>query len=308
MPDLAAMEVFLAVAHHGSLNAAAKQVGVSQQAVSARIATMESQIGAQLITRTARGSSLTSAGATVAAWADRLLTLAAEVDAGLASLRHDRKTRLRISASLTIAEQLLPRWLVSMQLAGQSADRERTEVTLTATNSGHVVEQILGSEADLGFVEGPGIPRTLRSRVIGHDHLVVITRPDHPWARRTRPVTAQELADTPLVSREEGSGTREALTQALHRALGVQFVQAAPVMALSTTSAVRVAVLAGAGPAVLSALTVADDLATGRLAGITVADMDLRRTLRAVWVGDRVPPAGAARDLLSHITSLAAVE
>ncbi len=103
MPDLAALEVFLAVAHTGSLNAAAKQIGVSQQAVSARLATMESQTGIRLITRTPHGSALTEAGATVAAWADRLVTVAAELDAGLATLRHDRKTLLRISASLTIA-------------------------------------------------------------------------------------------------------------------------------------------------------------------------------------------------------------
>ena len=304
MPDLAALEVFLAVAHTGSLNAAAKQVGVSQQAVSARLASIEAQTGVRLITRTPHGSALTEAGTTVAAWADRLLTMAAELDAGLATLRHDRKAHLRVSASLTIAEQLLPRWLVSLQLTDKQFGRQTAEVTLTATNSDHVLEQVRSGDAELGFIEGPHVPRALRSRIIGHDHLVLITPPDHPWARRTRPVTAPELADTPLVTREEGSGTREALTHALRNVLGPRTRQAAPVMALSTTSAVRAAVLAGAGPAVLSALAVADDLTTGRLVAIAVADVDLARTLRAVWIGARVPPAGAVRDLLSHITSI----
>lgn len=308
MPDLAALEVFLAVAHTGSLNAAAKQVGVSQQAVSARLAGMESQTGIRLITRTPQGSALTEAGTTVAAWADRLLNVAAELDAGLATLRHDRKTRLRISASLTIAEQLLPQWLVSLQLTGRQFGHDTAEVTLTATNSDHVIDQVRSGAADLGFVEGPQAPRALRSRIIGHDHLVLITRPEHPWARRTRPVTAQELADTPLVTREEGSGTREALTHALHCALGPKFVHAAPVMALSTTSAVRAAVLAGAGPAVLSALAVADDLNAGRLVANDVPDVDLTRKLRAVWIGSRTPPAGAVRDLLSHITPTTAAQ
>lgn len=301
MPDLAALEVFLAVTHTGSLNAAAKKIGVSQQAVSSRIATMESQIGVPLIARSARGSVLTATGVTVAAWADRLLAVAAEVDAGLASLRRDRRTRLRISASLTIAEQLLPRWLVSMQLTGQQAGRETAEVALTATNSEHVIEQVRSGDADIGFVEGPHVPRTLRTRVIGHDRLVLITRPEHPWSRRARPVTAQELADTPLVTREEGSGTREALTHALHALLGPKSVHAAPAMALSSTSAVRAAVLAGAGPAVVSTLAVADDLATGRLVANDVSDVDLTRKLRAVWIGSRTPPAGAVRDLLTHI-------
>ena len=283
-------------------------MGVSQQAVSARLASIESQTGIRLITRTPHGSALTEAGITVAAWADRLLMVAAELDAGLATLRHDRKTRLRISASLTIAEQLLPRWLVSMQITDRQFGRDTAEVTLVATNSDHVVEQVRSGDADLGFIEGPEAPRGLRSRVIGHDHLVLITRPDHPWARQTRPVTAHQLADTPLVTREEGSGTREALIHALHHVLGPLSVQATPVMALSTTSAVRAAVLAGAGPAVLSALTVADDLTTGRLVAIDVQEVDLRRQLRAVWIGARVPPAGAVRDLLSHIASLTTAE
>ncbi len=115
MPDLAALEVLLAVAHTGSLNAAAKQIGVSQQAVSARISTIETQIGVPLVRRTPQGSTLTPAGVTVAAWADRLIGIASEFDTGLATLRHGRHSRLRVSASLTIAEQLLPRWLVAFQ-------------------------------------------------------------------------------------------------------------------------------------------------------------------------------------------------
>ncbi len=301
MPDLAALQVFLAVAHTGSLNAAAKQVGVSQQAVSARIASIEAQTGVQLVTRTPKGSTLTPAGASVAEWADRLLGSAAELDAGLAALRHDQRTRLRVSASLTIAEQLLPRWLVSLRATGSFRGQESTDVTLTATNSDRVIDHIRDNEADLGFIEGPQVPKDLQSRVIGHDHLVLIVRPDHPWVRRRRPVAVTELNSTALISREEGSGTREALRDALRKSLGRQSVQAAPVMELSTTTAVRAAVLAGAGPAVLSELALIDDIASGRLTAIPVTGIDLRRALRAVWAGPRTPPAGAARDLLSHI-------
>lgn len=302
MPDLAALEVLLAVAHTGSLNAAAKQVGVSQQAVSARISAIETQTGVPLVRRTPQGSTLTPAGVTVAAWADRLIDIASEFDAGLATLRYGRRSQLRVSASLTIAEQLLPRWLVAFHTTRRSTGGVATEVTLTATNSDRVLEQLRSGNADLGFIEGPSVPRGIRSRVVGHDALVVVARPDHPWVRRGRALTAGVLNDTPLVSREEGSGTRDALSTALRKVLGSR-VQAPPVMALSTTSAVRAAVLAGAGPAVLSALALSDDLATGRLRAVPVVDLDLARTLRAVWTGPPQPPAGAARDLLSHIVA-----
>jgi DNA-binding transcriptional LysR family regulator len=135
----------------------------------------------------------------------------------------------------------------------------------------------------------------------------VVVRPDHPWAARRKPVSAAELAATPLVSREEGSGTRYALAAALAAALnrppGGSNVPVPPVaLALSTTAAVRAAVLAGAGPAVLSELAVGEDLASHRLVRVAVAGLDLHRALRAIWTGGTIPPSGAARDLLAHVS------
>jgi DNA-binding transcriptional LysR family regulator len=105
------------------------------------------------------------------------------------------------------------------------------------------------------------------------------------------------------VTREPGSGTRDALTVALRDALGDDVTPAEPVLELSTASAIRAAVLAGAGPAVLSRLAVVDDIISQRLREVRVAGVDLHRDLRAIWLGPRVPPAGAARDLLAHIGS-----
>ena len=303
LPPIAALEVLLAIARTGSLSQAAREVGVSQQAISSRIRALEAQTGVPLVSRTAYGSTLTPAGVVVAGWADRLVAVARELDAGLAALRDDRRARLRISASLTIAEQLLPGWSVSQGAVARRRGEEPAEVVLTATNSVTVIDRVRSGDADLGFTEGPTIPKGLRSKVIGHDELVVVVRPDHPWARRRHLVTPAELAGTPLVSREEGSGTRHALTVALANALGAATAGIPVALVLSTTSAVRAAVVAGAGPAVLSELAVSDDLASGRLARVSLVGIDLRRTLRAVWVGSRVPPAGAARDLLGHVTS-----
>lgn len=301
MPDLAAFEVLLAVARGASLSAAARELGLTQQAVSSRIASLEARTGVRLVTRTTRGSELTPSGIVVAQWADRLLRVADEVDTGLASLRQSSRDRVRVSASLTVAEQLLPGWLVTLQAAATARGEAAPDVVLTATNSDHVITAVRDGSADLGFVEGPRAPRGLRSRVVAHDDLVLVARPDHPLTRRRTPIGAVELAATPLVVREAGSGTRDALTAALTVALGPDTVQAPPILELSTAAAVRGAVLAGAGPAVVSRLTVADDLALGRLRRIPIADVDLERDLRAVWTGGRTPPAGAARDLLAHI-------
>jgi molybdate transport repressor ModE-like protein len=82
VPDLDALELLLEVAQTGSLNRAAQQAGVSQQAASARIRSMEAQTGVPLVHRSARGSRLTAEGTVIAEWAARLLDVAAQMDTG----------------------------------------------------------------------------------------------------------------------------------------------------------------------------------------------------------------------------------
>jgi DNA-binding transcriptional LysR family regulator len=306
MPELSALEIFLAIARTGSIGAAGREFGLTQQAVSARLASIEAQTRVALVVRTPRGSQLTPAGVVVAEWADRLLDVAQRVDAGLASLRSERRRRVRVAASLTIAEQLMPRWLVSLQVAARRRAAGAPEVIMTATNSDHAIAAVRDGTADLGFIETPYLPRGLRTKVVGRDELVLVVAPEHKWAHRQRPVAAAELNRTPLVTREPGSGTRDALTAALRQALGESAPQAPPTLELSSAAAVRAAVIAGAAPAVMSRLAVADDLAIGRLCPVAVERLNLARRLRAVWVGGRTPPAGAARDLLAHIGGHAA--
>lgn len=299
VPDLTALDLFVAVARLGSIGAAAREAGISQQAASARLAAMEAQVGTALLARDPRGSRVTAAGALLADWAAPLLALAGELDTGIASLRRERDAQLRVASSLTIAEHLLPGWLVALRRDYAALGRPGAEVTLMATNSQTVAVQVADRLADIGFVEGPVPPQGLRSATIARDRLVVVVPPRHPWARSSAALTAEELASTPLVEREAGSGTRQFLRAALEACLGRQADLADPALALTTTTAVRQAVRAGAGPAVLSLLAVREALAAGTLAVVPVAGLDLNRRLRAVWAGPPQPPAGPARDLLA---------
>ncbi|MGY5014860.1 LysR family transcriptional regulator [Streptomyces sp. 900105755] len=293
VPDLAALELLLGVAQESSLNSVARAVGVSQQAVSARIRAMEAQTGVTLVHRSPRGSRLTAEGVVIAEWAARLLGVAAEMDAGIAALRADRRDRL--------AEQLLPGWLSSFR-AAQRPGSTAPEILLTAINTTTVIAHVTEGTADIGFTEGPQRPAGLHGRVVGHDTLAVVVTPGHPWAHRRRPVGAAELAATPLVSREVGSGTLDTLTAALAAVLGPGAPQVVPALALPTTAAVRATALAGTAPAVISELAVKDDLATGRLVPVRTPELDLRRTLHVIWDGASTPPSGVARDLIAHIT------
>lgn len=294
VPELRTLELLVLVARTGSLSAAAAELGITQQAASSRIRTAETLVGGPLLTRTRRGSALTETGDLVVHWASRVVDAAEQLDAGIVALRHDRRAQLKIAASLTIAEYLLPGWLVAFRAHQATLGVARTEFTMTAANSERVVDLVASEAADLGFVEGPQPPPGLRHRLIGVDELVVVVGPAHPWAqrssRRVRPAT---LASTPLVVREAGSGTRTVLERAL-RDLPV----APPALELASTAAVRAAVAAGAGPAALSEYAVRDDIASGRLTPISVAGLDLSRRLHAVWTRGATPPAGPARDLV----------
>ncbi|MFI7385676.1 LysR family transcriptional regulator [Streptomyces sp. NPDC049813] len=285
VPELGALELLLAVARLGSLGGAARELGITQPAASSRIRSMERQLGLALVDRSPRGSRLTDTGALVTDWARRVVEAAEQFDAGTQALRDRRDSRLRVAASMTIAEYLLPRWLIALR-----AERPDTAVSLLAGNSATVAERLLGGEADLGFVEGVAVPAGLDAAVIAHDHLIVVTAPSHPWARRRRALTATELADTPLILREEGSGTRQVLDAALG---GL----ARPLIELSSTTAVKAAAVSGAGPSVLSELAVGEELAARRLVRIPLEGVRLARDLRAVWPTGH-PPVGPARDLL----------
>jgi molybdate transport repressor ModE-like protein len=290
------LDLLLSVARCGSLGAAAREHRISQQAASERIRRLESLLGVQLVRRSRQGSSLTPAGVLVVDWAAQLMELAAEMETSVAALRAEQHAQLRVAASLTIAEYLIPRWLVALQRRAEAAGADLS-VQLTATNSDDVAELVRDGRVGLGFVEGPAAPEDLAWREVGTDSLVLVVPLDHPWARRRRPVTAAELAGTGLVAREPGSGTRRALEFSMRAALG-EVPIAPPLLELSGTAAVRGSVLAGAGPAVLSSLAVADDVASGRLRPVPVTGLELRRRLLAVWpLGST--PRGPAQDLLA---------
>jgi DNA-binding transcriptional LysR family regulator len=206
---------------------------------------------------------------------------------GTAALRARQDGRLRVTASLTIAEHLLPGWLLTLRGLDPGM-----HVELNVANSAHVIERIRGGEADLGFIEGRGAPRDVHSRAVARDRLVVVVAPGHAWSRKRRPLRPVELAATPLLLREAGSGTRETLEAALAPYGGV----AEPALELGATAPLRRAAMSGTDPAVLSVLAVADDVAAGRLVEIP-AELDLDRVLHAVWPRDRDLP-DAARHLL----------
>ncbi|MGV9746783.1 LysR family transcriptional regulator [Rhodococcus zopfii] len=289
-PDLAALELLVGVDDHGSLGAAARAADIAQPNASRSLRRLERQLGAGLVRRGRAGSSLTPEGTVVAHWAREALADVRGLLDAAGALRVERQAELTVAASMTVAEHLIPRWLGRFR-----AVRDDVQIQLQVHNSMQVCDAVADGRVHVGFVEGPTVPDGLHSVEVARDRLVVVVAPEHPWVRRRRPVTVAELAATPLVVREQGSGTRRTLDLALE-----EYDRPAPLLELGSGAAVRTSVLSGVGPAVLSTLAVADHLTSGELRSIDVEGLDLARTLRAVWRPPRAL-AGPAGELVRMI-------
>ncbi len=290
-PDLSALDLFRSVVDTGSVSRAAEAHGIAQPSASSRIRTLERQLGLRLLDRSPTGSRPTPDGQLVADWAADLLRRADALAASVASLKAEQSGLLRIAASYTIAEYLLPPWLETFL-----ADRPTDSVTLDVTNSQAVLDRLDSGAVDLGFVESPSIPVTMSDHVVANDELIPVVAARHPWATRST-VDLDEFAITPLVLRERGSGTRQALEDVL---IGLGCDAPRSALDLGSISAVRIAVISGSSPTVISRLAVSDDLASGRLVEVNVPGIHIARELRAVWLR-RTDPPRLARALLATL-------
>lgn len=290
--DLPALDLLVSVAETGSVGRAAQAHGITQPSASARLAKLERRLGVPLLVRSRRGSLLTPAGEAVVAWSHGVLDAARTLADGVLTLRADRRARLRISASLTVAEYLLPAWLLALRRTHPDLD-----ISAAVANSHGVVEAVRAGSADLGFVESPEVPAGLASRVVGDDRLAFVVAAGYPLAAHAwRPLRPTDLADQPLLLREPGSGTRDTFLQALAQALG--FEPSLPhATTLGSTTTILSTVRAGGGIGVISARAAAAAVAAGELVELGVEGLSISRPLHALWLG-RTPSALAA-ELLS---------
>jgi molybdate transport repressor ModE-like protein len=292
LPDLASLRLLADLARLGSIGAAGRAAGISQQSASERLRAVEAQTGLVLVQRATTGSTLTPAGRLLVEWSTALLEQADQLEASLRTLRTERAAGLHVHASMTTAEHLLPRWLVRLRHERDVA------ASLTATNSAAVLAAVRAGTADVGFVEGTGDLAGLASRVVGHDELVLVAEPDDPWVRRRASAPALDASAVgarALTSREPGSGTRQVVEDAL-AAAGVTPV--GPDAELTTNAAVLASVRAGGAPAFVSRRAVLRELEAGQVVEVATT-LVLRRDFTAVWVGGPRPPAGPLRDLLA---------
>ncbi|HEY5634429.1 MAG TPA: LysR family transcriptional regulator [Burkholderiaceae bacterium] len=249
--NLRQLEVFVATARAGSTRAAAERVARSQSAASAALADLEAALEAPLFDRVGRRLVLNENGRVLLPGAIALLDHAAELQGMLVA---ERRQPLRVAASLTIGEYLLPERIARWRL-----EHPQSTVRLTIGNTSEVIQSVVDMDVDMGFIEGPQTHPQVRLQRWLVDELVIVASPRHALAGRV--ATSQQLADAAWILREPASGTRQAADAWLLEHLGVLRVD----YELGSSEAIKRLAAAGAGLACVSRHAVAAELEQGSL-------------------------------------------
>ncbi|WP_298285132.1 LysR family transcriptional regulator [Acidocella sp.] len=253
------LRIFIAVAEREHMTRAAQALNLTQAAVSASIAALESQSGTVLFDRVGRNIALTPAGRLFLPEAREVLARAQAAQAVLDDISGLQRGQLRLHASQTIASYFLPAFIAVFH-----ARHPGVALDLAIGNTAQAEQAVRAGTADLGFVEGPLETADLTVLPIATEEMGIYVPASHPWANG-QPLTLPALTRAPWIFREPGSGTREAFLAAL-TAQGVSQAGLTIALTLPSNEAVREAVIAGAGVACLSPLVCIRAVQAGALA------------------------------------------
>ena len=255
------LRLFVAVAKFEHVTRAAEAVNLTQSAVSAAIAALESRYGVKLFHRIGRRIELTDEGRQFLDEAHAVLARAAAAELALTEMSGLKRGVLVVKASQTIASYWLPSRLVAFRHA-----YPQIEVRLSIGNTAQVAEAVAEGAAELGFIEGQINDPALELTVVDSDRLVIVVAKGHRWMTKQR-VSPEELIQENWVLREPGSGTRSEFEAALAKR-GVAVGRLKVVLELPSNEAVRAAVEAGAGATAISELVAASGFRSGALARV----------------------------------------
>lgn len=285
------LRIFAFVAEYGGFSRAAVALRLSQPAVSKSVRELEREVGLALFDRGGRTPRLTDAGSALLVRARELFGIERVAEEELGALRGLERGILRVGASTTIATYFLPELLARFH-----AQHPGVVLRVLSANTRSVARRLLEGRLDIALVEGPVEHERIEVVQWREDELVVIAPATHSLVRRRR-LTASDLKDEPFILREPGSGTRVVAEVALAE----HGIHPSAALQLGSTEAIKQAVAAGLGLALVSRAAAADQLALGYIAVLRISGMTVRRPLTDLRLAGRSPSATtlAFRQLLA---------
>ena len=265
--DARLLRTFVTIVDVRSFTRAGRRLGLSQSAISQQIAAQERQLGVKLLVRSGTGVRPTPAGELLLHYARQILAKVDEAQRMLTVYDATGASVLRIGAGGAACEHLLPPILQAFH-----DEFPRVELRVLSGPTPRSIERLLEGDLDAALLSLPVTDPKLRLFEIGRDELVVITAPAHELAGRKR-LEVAELAGQPLLIYERRSSTFRIIERTLLEASIFPRI----VMELDHLGAVTSMVRAGLGLAIVPRWAVADDLASGRLAALTIGKNGLAR-------------------------------
>jgi DNA-binding transcriptional LysR family regulator len=285
MFSLHQVKIFQTVATEGSISRASGKLYLSQPAVSQHIRALEKDIGAVLLERGRRGVTLTPAGEVFLKYAQQLMRLSEEAreSTRLAAQRGEQRQYLHIGATPGIGACLMPLWMNDFYSSNQE-----TTLALKVLPTSELVHLLAGEQIAFAVV-GDTISRgVVEVTHLWDEEAVIVVGHSHPWWDKPV-ISADELADQHFVMRENNS-----LSHAWELKSLAEFgVNPHTVAEFNTTAAIKQAVIAGMGIALLPCFSIKNELDAGRMRSVRLSEGLLRRPIYLLWTRTSLQLPGA---------------
>ncbi|MBN1955980.1 MAG: LysR family transcriptional regulator [Anaerolineae bacterium] len=272
MLNLSEIQVFTVASETKNFSQAARQVHLSQPAVSQQIRSLENYLGVQLFHRSGRGVALTDAGQALLPMARQLLSLAQQLEETIRSLEEQVAGSLVIGCTTTAGKYILP-----LIVAAFRQRYPKVHVTIEMCTDGPAKDLLIAQEVHIGISDTMIVQPSVECRPFFVDHIGLIVPADHPFAHQSC-VQPSQLLDQPFILQEQKSSTRQMLERALAEQ-GITLDQMQVMMVVGSAEAIEAAVEYGLGIAFISRLAARHGLASGHLVQVPVAGIHLERPL-----------------------------
>lgn len=273
------LSVFVAVAQTGSTTAAAHHLAMSQSAVSSALSELEHALAEQLFDRRGKKLFLNDFGRLIL---PKVQALFDHVN-GIAHAGRDAASSLRVAASTTISNYVLPPLLARYH----QNEVNGSKMNLFVANTHDVLDAVINFTADVGLIEGSCTVDEFVIEPWMEDELLIVASSAHPLAAPGA-ATPDALRGADWLVREHDSGTREVLDAQIAAMLGPMHIA----LELANSEAIRRTVLAGYGICCLSKHVVGADVENGSLVDIGKGLAPIRRTFSIVLHKDKLPTRG----------------
>jgi DNA-binding transcriptional LysR family regulator len=277
MINLNQLWIFHNVAKYKSFTRAAEESYLTQPSVSTQVKLLENAYKIKLFERFGKKIELTNAGEALYSYTEKIFNLIREVDSIIQDIKGIKSGTIKVSTSLTLATYYLPNFLKAFKMKYPNI-----EIQMTAGNTREVMENILTFKSDLGFIGNFESHEKLVITPFSEEELVIIVHPSHEFSGRNR-IHPSKLDGQPFILREQGSGTREVVEQALKR----NQVAVRVVMELGTNEVIKKAVEAGLGISIVPINLVKREIEEGLLKAIRLSKEDILRKFYMIYHKDK---------------------